>query len=185
MCCRFEVGKIIKEDIFQKAFEQYHSFNMKEQGEVFPGDIVLVKTINKDKKEIYYPMKWGYSFRDKLIYNARSESAKTKDAFSRDYQLHRCVIACNNYYEFDKNRNKYSIKTKQDITYLAGIYRYYHNQYEFTILTKEPYDSIKHIHHRMPVIINKDDIAYYLNPDNDVNGIVNNTYFELVSSIVN
>lgn len=121
MCCRFEIGKLIHEDIFQKAFEQYHSFNVKEQGEVFPGDIVLVKTLNKDKKEIYYPMRWGYSFENKLIYNARSESVETKTSFKNDIRLHRCVVVCNNYYEFDKNKKKHCIRTKDECTYLAGI----------------------------------------------------------------
>ena len=37
--------------------------------------------------------------------------------------------------------------------YMAGIYRVINGTPEFTILTREPADCIRHIHDRMPVIL--------------------------------
>lgn len=184
MCCRFEVGRI-KLDVYEKVYEQYHSFHIKDKGEIFPGDIVLVSVLNKNREIIYYPMKWGYQIKDKLVYNARAESIDTKVSFALDYKKHRCIIPCLCYYEFDKDKNKYSIKTNNEITYLAGIYRLINNQYEFTILTKKPVDDISHIHHRMPVIIDKNDINDYLFNNIDTDLLINKEDIKLNFNIIN
>lgn len=44
-------------------------------------------------------------------------------------------------------------KYRKERGYMAGIYRIINGTPEFTILTREPADCIRHIHDRMPVIL--------------------------------
>ena len=60
--------------------------------------------------------------------------------------------------------------------FLAGIYRIEQGRPVFSILTKDPVESIAFIHNRMPVILPKDAMTDWLNPK--YNGI------EILSSAV-
>ena len=100
-------------------------------------------------------LKWGLQtgWGSKLIINARAETLLEK-AFFNPLVNNRCIIPATSYYEWRK-AGKSKIKTeikldKKNIFGFAGL----HNNKDFTIITCAPHDSIKHIHNRMPVILN-------------------------------
>lgn len=100
-------------------------------------------------------LKWGLQtgWGSKLIINARAETL-LKKAFFNPLVTNRCIIPATSYYEWRK-AGKSKIKTeikldKKNIFGFAGL----HNNKNFTIITCAPHDSIKHIHNRMPVILN-------------------------------
>lgn len=103
-------------------------------------------------------MKWGYKLPDgKLIFNARSENAAQKAMFADGMRQRRCLIPADCYYEWQKvgqGKQKYQLApTDTNGFFIAGIYRIKQGFPVFSILTKEPVESIVFIHNRMPVIL--------------------------------
>ena len=114
-------------------------------------------------------MKWGYQLPDgKLIFNARSETAAQKAMFSDGMRQRRCLVPADSYYEWQKTgqgKLKYEIAPADAIGFfLAGIYRIEQGRPVFTILTKDPAESIAFIHNRMPVILPNEAMSDWLNP---------------------
>lgn len=77
-------------------------------------------------------MQWGFPrFQGKgLLINARVEAILDKKTF-RDSVLHRrCVIPAHHFYEWSKNKEKYTFQSpKQDATlFMAGCYQIYNGQ---------------------------------------------------------
>ena len=69
----------------------------------------------------------------------------------------RCLIPASSYFEWEKREKekiKYDIRpVGNGMLYMAGLYRIEGNKAVFTILTREPAESIAVIHDRMPVIL--------------------------------
>lgn len=138
-------------------------------GEVFPGDVAAVIASNRKLEPQAFGMKWGYQLPDgKLIFNARSETAAQKAMFADGMRQHRCLIPADSYYEWQKTgqgKQKYEIAPGfTNGFFLAGIYRIEQGRPVFSILTKEPAESIAFIHNRMPVILPNDTMNDWLNP---------------------
>ena len=115
-----------------------------------------------------FAMKWGYSLADRRpLINARSETAETKPLFRDGMQQRRCLIPASHYFEWQQLANK---KIKNAIKpvnstamYMAGLYRFQNGVPEFIILTREPGESIRHIHDRMPVILPREALKDWMN----------------------
>ena len=142
--------------------------SVKTVGEIFPSEKVPVIITSRAQKIIPFPMEWGYSTSDgNRLINARSETASQKPTF-KDGMLHRrCIIPASWYFEWNRNEKgkpKYAIGIEQkEVIYMAGIYRYEHDRPVFSILTREPAESIQFIHNRMPVILPREAIRNWLN----------------------
>ena len=114
-------------------------------------------------------MKWSYQLPDgKLIFNARSETAAQKAMFADGMRQRRCLVPADYYYEWQKTgqgKQKYAI-APADVNgfFLAGIYRIEQGRPVFSILTKDPAESIAFIHNRMPVILPNEVMSDWLNP---------------------
>lgn len=185
MCGRYEIGPTTKmKEILDSLKNNKKSYVFKE-GEIFPGDIAPVITLNKELKPQLYSMKWGYSLNNSLIFNARSETANEKKMFTNDLNRHRCLVLASHYFEWDKNKKKYRIYSDEEIIYMAGLFRIEDNNLVFTILTKEASTSLNHIHHRMPVILSDSMKDKWLNLNIDANDIIecacSNMKYELVN----
>ncbi len=79
----------------------------------------------------------------------------------------RCLIPASHYFEWEKRgreKIKYAIRpTESGTLYMAGIYRVVAGEPEFSILTRDPAQSIAFIHNRMPVILPLEAHADWLN----------------------
>ena len=141
---------------------------VKTSGEIFPSETVPVIATSKPQKIMPFAMEWGYSTADgNRLINARSETAAQKPTFM-DGMLHRrCIIPASWYFEWnrsEKGKPKYAIGIDQkNVIYMAGIYRFEHDRPVFSILTREPAESIRFIHNRMPVILPREAVRDWLN----------------------
>lgn len=141
---------------------------VKTSGEIFPSETVPVIATSKAQKIMPFAMEWGYSTADgNRLINARNETAAQKPTFM-DGMLHRrCIIPASWYFEWnrsEKGKPKYAIGIDQkNVIYMAGIYRFEHDRPVFSILTREPAESIRFIHNRMPVILPREAVRDWLN----------------------
>ncbi len=137
--------------------------------EVYPSDVAAVIANSKAMIPSPFAMKWGYTLENRApIINARSETATEKLLFRDGMQQRRCLIPASHYFEWEhigKQKIKNAIRPAgSQAMYMAGIYRINSGIPEFTILTREPGDCIRHIHDRMPVILPREATKDWLNP---------------------
>jgi len=114
-------------------------------------------------------MRWGLiprwskdmSLGSKLI-NARVETIHQKPAFKNSFHQRRCLIPADGYYEWMKvDSRKHPLRivtTDQKLFSFAGIWDRWVSPEglaidSFSILTTTPVDAVRHIHHRMPLIL--------------------------------
>ena len=131
-------------------------FNRLTFGEVAPGQEVCIGVWNANNNRFgITTMTWGFPAGKKLLINARSETLEEKPMF-RDCRP--CVIIAQGYYEWSKEpKEKYYFTVEETPLYMAGLYRYYMDHYEFVILTEEAQLPEKAIHNRQPVILTRKD----------------------------
>lgn len=161
MCCRIFLDYNMS-DIISRYNPKYYNDAKLKSGEGFPSDSIPVITY-KDSK-ILMNMKWGFPITDKkLIINSRAETIFEKSIFKDAIKKRRCIIPVCAFFEWQKDNNrkiKYKISVKNSKLFsLAAIYD---NLMRFSIITTEANDSMKKIHGRMPVILEKDDEESYL-----------------------
>ena len=170
MCGRYNFSKNSSSPMVQKVLENLQDRQIEvKTGEVNPGDVAAVIASNRKLAPQPFGMKWGYKLPDgKLIFNARSETAAQKVMFADGMRQRRCLIPADCYYEWQKTaqgKQKYQLAPSDaNGFFLAGIYRIEQGSAVFSVLTKEPVESIAFIHHRMPVILPKEAMSDWLNP---------------------
>ena len=138
-------------------------------GEIAPSDTAPVLANNRSLVITPFAMKWGYTMSNgKLVFNARSETAAEKPLFRDGMTQRRCLVPAAHYFEWEKRgreKIKYAIKPSDvSVLYMAGIYRIESGVPVFSILTREPATNISFIHDRMPVILPRELMADWLNP---------------------
>lgn len=102
-----------------------------------------------------------------LLINARAEAILDKKTF-RDSVLHRrCVIPAHHFYEWSKNKEKYTFQSpKQDATlFMAGCYQIYNGQNRFVILTTQANASVAPVHERMPLLLERQELEDWIMED--------------------
>ncbi|MFC0523557.1 SOS response-associated peptidase [Pontibacillus salicampi] len=118
----------------------------------------LVPSWSKDPKV-------GY----KMI-NARSETAHEKPSFKRLLQRKRCLILADSFYEWQRTEDgKQPMRISQEgkpFFAFAGLWDRWRTEdrelVTCTILTKEANAFMEPIHHRMPIILPKEDEAWWM-----------------------
>ena len=179
MCGRYNFSKNSSSPMVQKVLENLQERQIVvKTGEVNPGDVAAVIASNRKLAPQAFGMKWGYKLPDgKLIFNARSETAAQKAMFADGMRQRRCLIPADCYYEWQKTsqgKQKYQLApSNANGFFLAGIYRIEQGSAVFSVLTKEPVESIAFIHHRMPVILPREAMSDWLNPHYDGTEILN------------
>ncbi len=115
--------------------------------------------------------------------NARSESIFEKITFRESYKFRRCIIPINGFYEWeveDKEKIPYFVKDiKNEYLALAGIWdEWFDSELNMNIVTValitcDANEKLGKIHHRMPVVLEKQDFATWLYGENlkDVNSL--------------
>ena len=145
-------------------------------------------------------MVWGFTIprRQTSLFNARVESATEKPTFKESWEKRRCIVPASWYYEWvhlinastgkSKTGDKYMIQAKgSNVIYLAGLYRLEEiagiQVPVFTILTREPSDEIRFIHDRMPVMLPKEYIREWVNPNGKPEEIIRAAQTEMVFEV--
>ena len=163
MCGRFELKtkfdnlpKVLKQDYPSKLDTKYETQNL-----IRPSDPVLVIKNEGQIKTTF--MTWGFispwakePFEKGIPrpFNARSETVERKKLFSGSWKYKRCLIPASGFFE-----KTYRIRKENYETFwLGGIWSKWSSPdgaelESCCILTTEPNDLVKPIHHRMPVIV--------------------------------
>ena len=107
--------------------------------------------------------------------NARVETAAEKPSFKTAFKHRRCLILADGFYEWKKIGSRkqpwfLTLPEKRPFAF-AGLWDAWTGEdgsvyHSCTILTTAASDSIREIHHRMPIILNPDAFYEWLNPDN-------------------
>jgi putative SOS response-associated peptidase YedK len=121
---------------------------------------------------------WGVSNGDRKAaqswINARAETAWDSPAFGRALRSRRCVIPADAFYEWDRTttpRQPYAIGPagKDEMLALAGIWAPVHGEgVTAAILTTSPNELLASIHNRMPVILGREVLGVWLDPEADL-----------------
>ena len=113
-------------------------------------------------------------------FNARSETLSEKPSFREAYKKQRCLVPASSYYEWAKVRINGKVAGKQPFAIdqkdqalfaFAGLYENWtdtqtgENIKSCTIITREAYPKINHIHPRMPIILPKRYYQTWLNAE--------------------
>ncbi len=166
MCGRFNVDfeaeKELKK-ILKELNKKYPGRNPK-SGEVFPTDTAAILVEGKEEAQAELSV-WGFpQYTGKgVIINARCETALEKPTFRDSVLSRRCLIPTTGFYEWDKEKNKYLFRNgTSQVLYLAGIYKLYQGFSRFVILTTAANASMSMVHHRMPLIVESQQIQPWL-----------------------
>lgn len=177
MCGRFnftvEQSDEIRE-IIEKVNAKLHGNTTVKTGEVFPTNQVPI--LIREQAEISPAISiWGFPKFDQkgVIINARSETAAEKKTFRESLVSGRCIIPSTGFYEWDQNKTKYLfLQEDSNALYMAGLYRFYKDEMRFVVLTTDANESMKEVHHRMPLVLPKKDLNTWLLEDQATNDIL-------------
>lgn len=107
------------------------------------------------------------------LINVKEETLREKKLFHKDLAERRCMVLADGFFEWKGERGHkipYHIRLKSGEPFaFAGVYE--ENEINgiptstFAIITTEPNELMRPIHHRMPVILSKDSESEWLNPD--------------------
>tara|TARA_B100000902_G_C27204101_1_gene860639 strand:+ start:163 stop:801 length:639 start_codon:yes stop_codon:yes gene_type:complete len=163
MCGRFELKTkfdnlpiVLKQDYPVSLSYKYEIQNL-----IRPNDPVLVIK-NEGKIQTTF-MSWGFispwtknpfDLKRPRPFNARSETVEEKKLFSGSWKNHRCLIPASGFFE-----KTFRIRKENHETFwLGGIWSKWSSPdggeiESCCILTTEPNELVKPIHHRMPVVV--------------------------------
>lgn len=116
------------------------------------------------------------SIATKLI-NARAETVDEKPSFRAAFKYRRCLIPATGFYEWMKaekgtKRPHLLHLPQRPVFAFAGLWERWQSPQgdelrTCTILTTEPNDLVRPLHHRMAVILNREDYELWLDPASD------------------
>ena len=181
MCGRFTLTESrealqLRFQLVKESFSDYRTrYNLAPQQDA---PVIIIR----DGVRVQETMRWGLipfwakdpSIGNSLI-NARAETLAEKPSFKHACKRRRCLIPADGFYEWRKGPGKK--KTPVRITLKSGKPFVFAGLWEtwqpsegekilsFTIITTEPNELIKPIHHRMPVILHADAEDEWLNTD--------------------
>ena len=160
-----EIEKLIRQvDEKMRKAENIHL----QAVDIHPSDVAPVITADHNDMCCRW-QRWGFlGFNGKqIIFNARSESALDKKMFRESVERRRVVVPAAWFYEWNKNKEKNIFyREGQTVLYMAGIYNHYQDEDRFVILTTAANATMKPVHDRMPLLLDRDEIGKWLFEDN-------------------
>ena len=147
MCGRYQFSAEQSAEILQIVQEVQDKCGAKaaeaiRQGEITPGCKMPV-LIGSDEGPTPELMVWGYRLPRAMLVNAKAETALEKPTFAESAQFRHCVVPSTGFYEWDAYKRKYHTPC-------------------YVILTTAANDSMREIHDRMPLILEKEQIEPWL-----------------------
>ena len=170
MCGRYYVDDDTAREI-EKLVRQMDENRGVERGErdVHPSEAALVVRPVRDCLRAG-DMAWGFpgSRGRGLLFNARAETVMEKPTFADSVRQRRCLVPAKGFYEWDGAKNKVTFHRKDDpVLFMAGIYRRDGDGERFVILTTDANDSMRDVHDRMPLILERGQITDWLMADDE------------------
>lgn len=142
--------------------------------------VVLVR----DDRRVFEPFRWGLvppwatsvpAAAKYSLVNARGEEITHKRSYAEPFQHRRCVVPLSGFYEWKRDgrhKRPFAIHlTDQPVMAVAGVWERWQPSgqvppiHSFSIVTTAANEFMAEIHDRMPVILDRQDIDLWLDPD--------------------
>ena len=181
MCGRFTLTIELKAIAERFSVQPPATANPTPRYNIAPSQMVIV--IGNDGRRYMRQMRWGLipswakdpAIGNRLI-NARAETIAEKPSFSNALKKRRCIIPADGFYEWQKLGKvkqpvRIVLKSREPFG-LAGLWEQWispanETVLTCTIITTAANDLLQAIHDRMPVILNREDEARWLDPQLD------------------
>jgi putative SOS response-associated peptidase YedK len=185
MCGRFSFSPLAK--IIEERFDvKTVPVQYKPRYNCAPSQNLAVIS-NKNPEELSF-YRWGlipFWAKDKNIgnkmINAKAETIAEKPSFKMAFRKKRCLVLSDGFYEWKKITAKEKIPFRitlsdHSLFAMAGIWDIWKDEkneliHSFSIITTGANDLMSEIHHRMPVILDRETENIWLN-DNDENTLI-------------
>lgn len=168
-----EIEKLVQQiddKMWKSAYEQELLFGK----DIFPGSYAPVITASTAGLKISVK-KWGFPGleKNKLIFNARAESAIEKKMFRESVRTRRCIIPAAHFYEWNSQKEKFTFKSgNEPVLYMAGFYKQFEDGDRFVILTTKANSSMEPVHDRMPFLLQKTELQSFIWEEMQVEGFL-------------
>ena len=178
MCGRYTLTKPLKNIVIHDSPVDAKTGH-KPRYNIAPSQSAPVVICVKDALELH-AMRWGLVpswSRDKSsgsgLINARSETVHEKPSFRSSFKSKRCLVPADGYIEWEKTANgktpHYIQLPGEEIFSFAGLWSEFQEGQEqvhtFSILTAPASPQVRPLHHRMPVILSRDQSRPWLDPN--------------------
>ncbi len=177
MCGRYTLTA--SPEAVQMAFQLKAVPNLTPRYNIAPTQMVPI--ITGEARDSLTWVKWGLIpswAKDEsgasMLINARSETIEEKPSFRSAFKKRRCLVPADGFYEWrkdgDKKRPQYIYLDEREVFAFAGLWETWKNPvgemvFSCTIITGEPNDLIKTMHHRMAVILPPDQYSDWLDDE--------------------
>lgn len=209
MCGRYTLTTA-PEELWQRFGLKGKASKLEPRYNIAPSQQVPVITEQHQGRQ-FQLMRWGLvpgwsdspSVGYKLI-NARSETVHEKPSFRKAFRYRRCLVLADGFFEWRKSedgkvRTPFYFQHKDGSPFaMAGLWELWRPQDEeeilsFTVLTRPACAPVTEVHQRMPVILNPEHEAAWLDPTlthaSDIQALIHGDHEILhsreVSSVVN
>jgi putative SOS response-associated peptidase YedK len=173
MCGRYAL-EATKRELWERYLLGEMEEGVEERAEIFPTNSTPLIVLGN--KLVHH--KWGFvePFAKRPLINARAETILEKPTFSQPFRTARCLVPATAFFEWEKVGEE---KLKRKIAVadipifsMAGILKTYQDENgkpftAFSIITTDANDQMRAIHDRMPVILEPEDEAFYLDQEAD------------------
>lgn len=151
--------------------------------DVRPCDEAAVLVSERGGMVVRRKMYWGFHpaaiegrGSGQTVFNARVETAPEKTMFRECMARRRVAVPACGFYEWNRAGEKavFESVTGKEL-YFAGCYRFEGAEPHFVILTTEPNESVRKIHDRMPLILNREQLEGWLADGGDYRELLKQT----------
>lgn len=151
-------------------------------GFIYPGTPSLVLTAAENHPDSLTgelaKFGWKWKVDRPLQINARSETAWTSPLFGPHMRHDRAVIPASCFFEWTPAKEMISCREpKSPVLYMAGFV----TDGSFVILTTKANDSIRDIHHRMPLVLREDQVTPWIRDEAAARRMTDLTPPEMIS----
>ena len=115
--------------------------------------------------------RWGYPgfSGNKVIFNARSDSVLEKRMFHEGIRCRRVIVPAAWFYEWNRSKEKITFQRMDlQVMFMAGFYSSFEDGDRFVILTTRANASVRGVHDRMPLILERDQLEEWVLNDRAV-----------------
>lgn len=130
-------------------------------------DLAVVRFNPKTGRRAIDPLRWGLvpSWEKDLkggakLINARSETLAERPSFAKAFQARRCLVPVDGFYEWAPDRTPHFVRRLDGRPMVfAGLWEGWKDRQSeewvrtFTIVTADAIETLRPIHHRMPVML--------------------------------
>ena len=181
MCGRKTLTKTIEKIVEALYIDEWRMDNYSPSYNIAPSQLSPI-LINENNARVVKGMRWGITpnwsrntnYSSNII-NARFETINTKPSFRNLIKSNRCIVVADGYYEWKRTQGKkdpyYIHDGNKKIMTMAGLWTSIESENgkvdSYVIVTTQSPQNIAHIHDRMPLIIDDDQIDFWLDIDNN------------------